>query len=843
MFPADSPQAESFEKLFVGSIKTIIGHTEGTAGLASVIATISALQNGVIPPNLHFENLSPKVEPYYKHLKIATSPQPWPAHVGEVRRASVNSFGFGGTNAHCILESFNQRNTQQGTSSTLFTPLTFSAASMTSLQTMLLWHLDFLKQNQDTNITDLAYTLQHRRSVLSCRRTITARVVPTTIECLQEVVNPTPDSKEQANIGVRYGTLSRAPKVLGIFTGQGAQWPRMGAELVETSTFVASRIAELDEVLRSLPTESDRPSWSIKDELLAGKDESRVGEAAISQPLCTAIQIILVDTLRAAGIELTAVVGHSSGEIGAAYAAGFISAHDAIRIAYFRGAYAKHAASPNAHAPRGAMMAIGASFEEGRALCCEPRFAGRIQVAAVNSNSSITLSGDEDAIEEAEKSLEAAGKFARRLIVDTAYHSAHMLLSAGLYVASMERSGVQPHQLHSRKGTAWYSSVYEGTLMDQDILSNQYWADNSRKTVLFAPALLNAVQEHGAFDLAVEVGPHPALKGPASTTLDSLGSDKKLPYTGLLSRGQSDTASLSKALGFIWAHLGSESVQFRAVQSLLSDSDHAKVLRNLPPYPFDHQTTFWTGSRVANHFKTRSNLHITDPVLGNPCTEAATPGEHQWRKIFQPSALPWLKGHMLQGQIVFPATGYVSMAVEAIKAVALKIDAASEISLIRLEDVKISRAITFDDDSSLVEAILSISSLTSADETVTAHWACYSAIEGATKSVLNAKGLVRCQISRAQPGILPLVKSEPYNLVSVDEEHFYRNLTKVGYGYNPPFRGLSDIRRKPGYSFGIVTDQSVSGWDDNLVVHPGMLDSALQSIIAAWSYPGDTSLW
>ncbi len=124
------------------------------------------------------------------------------------------------------------------------------------------------------------------------------------------------------------------------------------------------------------------------------------------------MQIILVDILREAGISFTVVVGHSSGEIGAAYAAGFVSAHDAIRIAYFRGVHAKLASSPNSHAPRGAMMAIGTSFEDAEALCRKDRFAGRMQVAAVNSSSSVTLSGDEDAIDEAEKALKAEGTFA-----------------------------------------------------------------------------------------------------------------------------------------------------------------------------------------------------------------------------------------------------------------------------------------------------------------------------------------------------------------------------------------------------------------------------------------------
>lgn len=708
---------------------------------------------------------------------------------------------------------------------------------------MISWHLDYLKTNPDVELADFAYTLQHRRSTLPYRRTIAAANVGKAVQSLQNVIyHPASDSKDDADLGTRFGTLSRTPKVIGIFTGQGAQWPRMGAELVETSPFAASRIAELDAALQNLPVPSDRPSWTLRDQLLAANGSSRIAEAALSQPLCTAVLILLVDILREAGISFTAVVGHSSGEIGAAYAAGLVSAQDGIRIAYFRGVHAKLASSPNSHAPRGAMIAIGASFEDAKALCREDRFAGRMQVAAVNSSSSVTLSGDEDAIDEAEKALKAEGIFARKLKVDTAYHSAHMTSCTEPYLASLASCGIRPTQPPQGVTTTWFSSVYEGMAMTTDRLNNQYWADNMCNTVLFAGALAQAVQENGTFDMAIEVGPHPALKGPATATMDGFRADRSTPYIGLLSRGQSDIEQLSAALGYIWTRLGSESVRFSAVQALLSGNEHVNVLQDLPPYPFDHQRTYWISSRIPNHFRHRSAMHVTNPVLGNPCFEAFTAGELQWRKILQPSEMPWLKGHMLQGQTVFPATGYVSMAIEAIKSLALDIKADALISLVKLEDVDIPRAIAFDDDSAAIETIFSLSSVNITEQEVTAQWACYSAAEGAANTVMNARGRAQCSLARAKPGTIPLVKTDPYNLVHIDAEHFYSNLTKLGYDYALPFRGLSNIRRKLGYSVGILADQSGSGWDDNLVLHPGMLDSALQTVFAAWSYPGDTSI-
>lgn len=835
LFPTGSSVAIEAGKLLVGSVKTVIGHTEGTAGLASLISTSMALRHKIVPPNLHFNTLNPKVAPFFKHLDIPTAPTPWAVREGHVRRASVNSFGFGGTNAHCILEEvtpeLKSHSLVNKSSTILYTPLVFSAASEAALRATLDQYLSYLIENPKVDIASLAYTLQHRRSALPYRTTVAASTVQDAIQSLTTVVGAAPDAKEVADMGTRFATLAKPAQILGVFTGQGAQWPRMGAELIETSPFAAARLDEMDAALQGLTPE--HPSWSLRDQLLAGKDTSRIAEAALSQPLCTAVQVLLVDILREAGVTFSAVVGHSSGEIGAAYAAGLISARDAIRIAYFRGVHAKLAASPNAHNPRGAMMAVGISAEEANAIC-KKRFAGRMQLAAVNSGSTVTLSGDEDAVDEAEQLFKSQGTFARKLKVDTAYHSAHMGPCASPYLDSLDNSQIHPIQPSHDSTTVWFSSVFEGEPMSRELLTNQYWVDNMCSPVLFVGALEAAVKSAGPFDLAVEVGPHPALKGPATSTT---GSD--LPYTGLLSRGQGDVKSLSSALGFIWTRLGFNSVQFSSVQTLLSGIQSERVVQDLPAYPFEHQRTYWAGSRVSNHFKHRRAIDVPNPVLGSPCSEAITPGELQWRNVLRPDDMVWLKGHMLQGQTVFPATAYVSMAVEAAKSLA----AGASISVFEITKMDIPRAIAFDHDGASVETIFSVASVDSSEAgLITADWACYSVAEGSDNLVLNAKGHVTGRLAHAAADTLPREATDPFNLVDVTEKSFYNNLTKIGYGYSSPFRGLRDIRRKPGYSIGTLLDESGSSWENSLVLHPGMLDSALQTIFAAWSYPGDTQL-
>ncbi|KAJ5872274.1 uncharacterized protein N7529_004627 [Penicillium soppii] len=836
LFPAGSHAAQAAQKLLVGSIKTVIGHTESTAGLASLISTSQALQKGIVPPNLHFQNLSDKVAPFFDHLEIPTTATPWSVPEGQVRRASVNSFGFGGTNAHCILEEYvpAPRAISSPVSSAAFTPLVFSAASEPALRNLISQQLEYLKAQPDVAFSDLLYTLQHRRSTLPYRKHVTAQNINDAIASLETLLA----SESNDDFTSRSINVSRPARILGIFTGQGAQWPRMGARLLETSPFVIARIAELDDALQSLPSPADRPEWTIHDQLLAGKDTSRLAEAALSQPLCSAVQIVLVDILRAAGVSFAAVVGHSSGEIGAAYAAGFLTAKDAIRIAYFRGVHAKLAGSPNPHAPRGAMMAVGTSTDVARSICAE-RFEGRLQLAAVNSESSVTLSGDEDAVDEAEEFFKAIGTFARKLKVDTAYHSAHMSKCASSYLQSLENCDIQALQPPKDATTVWYSSVSEGQSMDISRVTNQYWVDNMCNTVLFAGALAEAVKVAGSFDLAIEAGPHAALKGPATATIDG---EASVPYTGLLSRGQDDVVQLSSALGYIWNHLGADSVQFSEVENLLSGSSNQRTaLTDLPLYPFEHQREYWTDSRVANHFKHRRSTHVSNPVLGAPCSEAATPGEFQWRNILQQSELPWLSGHALQGQTVFPATGYASMAFEAIRIVTLDANPEATISIMKLTNLEIPRAIAFDDDSMQVETIFSLSSVNISSVAGTAEWTVYS-VDNAGNINLNAKGQALVQLAAQYPDTLPLVKSDSYGLIPVDSEQFYTSLSRVGYNYSSPFRGLSNIRRKPGYSVGTLSDQSEHE-DGGLILHPGLLDSALQTVFAAWSYPGDTQLW
>ncbi|KAH6637105.1 BcPKS5, polyketide synthase, partial [Chaetomium tenue] len=740
--------------------------------------------------------------------------------------------GFGGTNAHAIIESYEPAPTEQRTVSTIpaFTPLTISAASASALRTTLSDLSAYVLSHPDTDLRDLAYTFQHRRSTLAFRKAIATDNRDALVGTIDALLSES--GAGDGGLTARYFD-SPDPKVLGVFTGQGAQWPRMGALLLEQSPYVGEQLTQLDQALATLP-EGDRPDWTLREQILAEAKQSRLSEAAISQPLCTAVQIVLVDLLGLAGVKLRGVVGHSSGEIAAAYASGYLSATDAIRVAYYRGLYAKLAGSP---AGRGSMLAVGTSFEDALEFCELEEFEGRIKVAARNSSNSVTLSGDEDAIEEALEIYKDEGRFARQLRVDTAYHSHHMEPCAVPYRDALTRCEIK---VGEGNGIPWYSSVIEGHVMAPTDVSPQYWVDNMTSAVLFSPAVAHAVAEGGPFDLGLEVGPHPALKGPCLDTVEE-AAGHRIPYTGLLGRNKNDVVELSSALGFIWTQLGAASVDFDRLERAISGNPYPKkVVDDLPTYPFDHSRSFYTLTRFSGAHR---NMHAPpNPILGRRCVETETADEVSWRNILKSGEISWLQGHQLQGQTVFPAMGYIAMCVEAAAVLA---GPDRPLGLVTLEDVIIGRALAFQNESVGMESKVTVKIDHTSDDELRGHIACHSGLpfDSAAPLVLNFSATLLVRFHEPRADTLPAVRTDEISLVKTDPGRLYSQFTQLGYNYSPPFTGVKAIQRKRGFATGDIEDISGEGWEDQLIVHPGWLDSALQTAFAAYSYPHDNRLW
>ncbi|RYP50278.1 hypothetical protein DL768_004172 [Monosporascus sp. mg162] len=829
--PAGDPQeAEAIYGAF------LLGHTEGTAGVAAILKASLALQNSTVPPNLLFDNLSPAVEPFYKKVEILRSLKRWPDVLkGDPRRASVNSFGFGGANAHAILESYDAPKdaASTATDTLIFTPFVFSAFSEQALRENLAQFASYLESNSSVNPRDLAWTLRERRSVLSHRVAIAAGSV-------EQLASGIAAKLQEETVGVHNkpsaSKAGRTTKILGVFTGQGAQYPGMGAELVQNSLVARKILQELEWCLAQLPGR-DRPTWSLQAELLADPLSSRVNEAALSQPLCTAVQIILVDILRLANVQFSTVVGHSSGEIAAAYAAGHITARDAICIAYYRGLQSRYAKSPTDPNIKGAMVAVGSSMENVAELCVDEQFVGRIAIAANNSPSSVTVSGDEDAISELQEVLDDEKIFNRRLKVDTAYHSSHMLSCYDPYVGSLHTCGIIPQKPN---GTCtWISSVHNRPVDSSMSLGDTYWAENMTKPVLFTEALSSALVD-GPYDLALEVGPHPALKGPATQTIqDTL--DKDMPYHGVLNRGTGAVDAFSAGLGFVWSHLGKAGVNLETFEKAMTGIGHPlKVVKGLPTYMWNHKTKYWHESRSSRKMRLRkqpvhSLLGDITPDSSIHCTS--------WRNLLRLSEMEWISDHRVQGQAVYPAAGYLTTALEAARSLADGVG--KNIRLIELKDFSIHQAVVFAQDDAGIEILVSMTNITrdQLPDCIRARFTYLAAVEPESQDLaLAASGEVNILLGDASPTLLPERKPAMPHAIGVESERFYTSLTDLGYNFSGRFRSLSELQRKHHKATCLVKLQPLEEGADALLIHPAELDAALQSIILAYSYPYDERL-
>lgn len=696
---------------------------------------------------------------------------------------------------------------------------------------MLKYYVQYL-QNTDVNLRDLAWSLQTKRSALAYKVTFSAHNIDLLLAQLEDKLPSSPDqTKGQAvdPIGIKSSASSKAP-ILGIFTGQGAQWALMGAELYKSSSKFRDIFALLDDSLAKLPA-ADRPSWSLAEELLKDASTSRVNEAAISQPLCNAVQVALVDMLESAHVRLSAVVGHSSGEIAAAYAAGFISSFDAIRIAYYRGFYARLAGG--ADDQRGAMLAVGTSVDDCRELCEDPDFEGRVTVAAVNSSSSVTIAGDADAIADLEVLFQEEKKFARMLKVQVAYHSHHMQPCAEPYLEALAACDIKVKQ-PSPEAPSWYSSVRDGELMAMsEQLAGEYWKMNMTQTVQFSAALEAALdQTDGQFGMAVEVGPHPALKSPVIQILqDVLGSG--IPYTGVLSRKENDVNAFSSALGSIWTNLGASAVDFESYdRTFFPEASKPSFPKDLPLYPWDRERSYWSESRVGKLYRTRS----TPPhaLIGSPYGDKVD-GEFKWRNFLIAKEMPWVYGHRIQGEPVMPAAGYLAMAWEA----AMTLVQGQPVRLIEVQDFRVRQGLNFRDESSGIETIITLSKVTRDDQALLADWAIHSCLSKDSVNLsLVAEGKISLILGEQSSEILPRDEGSLFSMVDVNVDDFYNALSELGYGYTGIFRGVTTLERKMNRSAGTLVVPT-----DAIMTNLAVVDISFQSLFAALGFPGDGGLW
>ena len=762
--------------VYIGSIKPNFGHTEGASGLLSVIKTVLALENSTIPPNIKFLRPNPAIPFESAKLTVPTEPTPWPH--GRLERASVNSFGVGGTNAHAVIDSAAGFNASTVSKRAPDEPqlLLFSANSQKALTSMIDNYREFVERKPE-NIRDLAYTLANRREHLSHKTFAIA---------------------SKGSIGTTSPTTKPAkpPAVIIVFTGQGAQWPQMGRGLMDSNPTFLNSIRRLDKYSQGMHEHA--PDWRIEAELRKTGKKSRVHAAEFSQPLCTAIQIALVDTLAALGIQPDAVVGHSSGEIAGAYAAGALTAEEAIICALHRGAVT------NLQKRRGAMAAVGMSWEE-----TERYLVANVAVACDNSPKSVTISGDVDKVEAVIADIHKSQPdvMTQKLKVDKAYHSCHMAEIGEHYLSLLENT------MNEREPTTLFFSSVTGSLLDKSTtLGPRYWQRNMESPVLFRAAVSSILQHPiGKNPVFLEIGPHSALAGPLRQILTQ--ESRTAPYTSALTRNQNCVASLLSAVGKLYT------VQVPIDLKTLIPT--GSCLSDLPPYPWDHEESYWYETRLSKEYRLRKYPH--HDLLGARIVES-TDFEPSWRNIFHLNSAPWVRDHKVGDDIVFPFAGYVAMAGEAVRQVT-GID-----ETFRLRHVIVSTALVVPEGKP-AEMITTLRPHRLTDTLNSKWWDFTIASHNGHTWTKHCTGEAMAQSeslgSSQRPGAFPR---------KIEMGKWFETLRQAGLDLGSTFRNLGDI------SAGTTTPQATGKLLNNrhadankYHIYPTVIDSALQLIGIAFT--------
>ncbi|CAK7224927.1 Type I Iterative PKS [Sporothrix bragantina] len=636
------------DPLYIGSVKSNIGHLEAASGIAGIIKAALMLERGFILPNHDFKVPNPKIPWKEWNMKVPINQRPWPRGKKYI---SVNNFGFGGTNGHVVLAaapfkakpSFEQDLSAEATK--LRKLFVFTANDKATLSAVMKNAVIYLEQRpeifQADLMANLAYTFGQRRSHLQYRAAISAKDSFELVEILNGEKYTPGKEIEPLRIGF-------------IFTGQGAQWWGMGRELYEQYPVFTNAIDYADRCLASLGAE-----WSLVEELGRNAATTRVNEAHISQPSCTAVQLALVDLLSSWGIRPEAVAGHSSGEIGAAYAAGIITFESAMSVAYHRGRLIPILKEQHPTL-QGRMMAVGGSKEEFQPLIDNLK-EKEVRIACYNSPSSLTISGDEPALAELEKICEDKGMFNRRLVIDTAYHSHHMNLVAKEY-----RTSLLKLKAPAETSVRFHSSL-QGKLIDASELQASYWVDNLTCAVRFDEALqsmLEPVGEHRTgVNMLIELGPHSGMQGPIKQILKHVGGPAaKIPYASALLRKKDavETAmDLAATLFTRGLALDFEAVNFPKARTAAKPP---ALLVDLPRYPWNYSNKYWQESRTTLKHKhraaPRSDILGVEAIYSHDL-------EPTWRNIVRLDDLPWLRHHRIHSLNVFPLSAFLVMALEA----------------------------------------------------------------------------------------------------------------------------------------------------------------------------------
>lgn len=797
--PADRP-------FVVGSVKTNIGHTEGAAGMAGLIKVALCLKHKMIPPNLHFETPNPAIPWQALPLVVAQELMPWPRYANTPCLAGVSSFGIAGTNAHIILAEAPPviPEIRKATEEAPAQILTISAQTAPALQEMAQRYQHWLTSSDglDAALSDIAAMAGTRRTHHDFRLAITGH------SHFDMATKLNAFAQNEASTGMSTGRriASRANKIVWVFPGQGSQWLGMGRELLATVPVFRSVIEQCDAVMRKLT------DWSLLEQLQADESHSRIEEIDVVQPMLFAMQIALAAVWRSWGVIPDAVVGHSMGEVAAAYVAGAISLKDAALIICGRSKLLRRTSG------KGAMAAVELSLEQAQTLISD--YADRVSIAVSNSPNSTVLSGDPTALQAILAQLEQNNIFGRLVKVNVASHSPQMdPLRADLLELL---AAIQPQVASIPMYSTVTNSITYGENFDA-----HYWVRNLREPVLYAAAVQNLLAQ--GFDTFMEMSPHPVLVAATRQCIELYGGSGAV-LSGLR-RNEEEYATLLNTLGSLYT-LGFP-LQW---EKLHTYTCHV----TLPLYAWQRER-YWNSlldEEVAltgwNPAMLQGGNNTGHMLLSQRVQPALQHNSYLWENEINIKRYAYLKDHRVHGMVVLPASAYMEIALAAAKQVPGE-------QRYSVADLHIKKALFFPENSTQkIQAtleqstdrqyLLQLWSLQNAGGDNEATW-----VQHASATLVP---LTLAQNSMHSLLPQPLSVQQEWPLTITASEH-YRDLRKRGIEHGPLFQGVTQIWKRGDESVAaLAIPDAIAAEASAYEMHPAFFDACLQPIMTL--LPEDT---
>lgn len=604
----------------IGSVKSNLGHLESASGVAGLVKVVLLLQHRLIPATIGIKSLNPRIDFDGLNLSVITDNQPLAPGESELI-AGVNSFGFGGANAHVIVASAPPCKPEPSAPDAHRVPLVLTGASYAAIKEGAANLATALREAHAPSLYDAACELATRRDWLDFRAILfadDARVAATQLEAFA-------CGKEQYPVpqGVRIPD-ARGPAF--IYSGNGSQYEGMGRDLLADPDFAAA-VAHVDDYFFELA------GYRLADELQGILGTDRYGHTQFAQPALFAVQVGLTQMLRARGVVPAVVAGHSVGEVAAAWAAGALDLPTAVRVVYQRSRLQQTTEG------QGKMTAVGLGLQQARDLLHEANLDQDLCIASVNSQRGVTIAGDAGKLDLLESALAVKGTFYKRLDLNYAFHSPMMDCIEAELKSCL--SNIVPSN-----GTIAFCSTVTGGYLEGERLNADYWWNNIRQPVQFQQATL-AILAKG-LNVLVEIGPHPVLRS-------------------YLRDGLKETAGAGTTLHAASRELGSVHSVESCVANILIAGGSVDIRRyfpvtarhaRLPAYPWQRQRHWHTTTTESLN----TLIRVTDhPLLGSRIAHQ----DWMWEQDIDPLKQPFLADHVVSGDIVFPGTGFVELALAA----------------------------------------------------------------------------------------------------------------------------------------------------------------------------------